>query len=66
MHQKRHFPRSGVVTIFFDLWFVPGRHGERRKAGKLERKKDKEMNERMKEKRGRGKGKKQVEEEQGH
>ena len=28
---------------------------ERRKAGKLERKKDKKMNERMKEKRGRGK-----------
>ena len=54
------------MTIFFGLWFVPGRREERRKAGKLERKKDKEMNERMKEKRGRGKGKKQVEEEQGH
>ena len=25
MHQKRLFPRSGVLTIFFDLWFVPGR-----------------------------------------
>ena len=25
MHQKRHFPRSGVLTIFFDLWIVPGR-----------------------------------------
>ena len=25
MHQKRFFPRSGVLTIFFDLWFVPGR-----------------------------------------
>ena len=25
MHQKRHFPRSGVLTIFLDLGFVPGR-----------------------------------------
>ena len=25
MHQKRLFPRSGVLSIFLDLWFVPGR-----------------------------------------
>ena len=25
MHQKRLFPRTGVLSILLDLWFVPGR-----------------------------------------
>ena len=25
MHKKNHFLKSGVLTNFFDLWFVPGR-----------------------------------------
>ena len=31
MHkEKKHFPKPGVLTIFFDLGFVPGRRGRRR------------------------------------
>ena len=30
MHQERHFTRSEVLTILYDLGFVPGRRGTQR------------------------------------
>ena len=32
MHQKRLFPRSRVLSIFLDLWFVPGRRDYKMEA----------------------------------